>query len=217
VTTTAFMKNYVTASSQALAKIPLDDLESVVQVLVEAYERRARVFIAGNGGSASLASHLACDLEKTASGPQPRLAKQRLRATSLSDNVATLTAWANDEGYRVVFSEQLRAQAEAQDVLIVISASGNSPNIVAALEAAAELGMHTIAMVGFDGGLAMRLADQHLHVANDDYGIVEGVHGVLTHAITACLVKALGIRREAQAAQEEAAEVAPKIGKVIKL
>ena len=203
--TTAFMKKYVAASSRALQDIPLPDLQSVVQVLVDAYERRARVFIAGNGGSASLASHLACDLEKTAAGPNPRAVQKRLRALSLNDNMATFSAWANDEGYRFVFGEQLRSHAEPGDLLVVISASGNSPNIVSALETAAEMGVTSVALLGFDGGRALELADHALHVNVSDYGIVEGVHGVLTHVITASLVLALGERRAA----EEAGAVVP--------
>ena len=156
VPTAAFIEQYLSRSQQALAQVSPEEVERVVGVLERAFDRRARVFIAGNGGSASLASHLACDLEKTASGPQPRLARQRLRAHSLNDNMAILTAWANDEGFELVFSEQLRAHAEAGDVLVVISASGNSPNIVAALETAAEMGLQTIALLGFDGGRALR-------------------------------------------------------------
>jgi D-sedoheptulose 7-phosphate isomerase len=195
VPTAPFIEQYLQGFQEVLARVPADAVERVVAVLDQAYQTRAKVFIAGNGGSAALASHLACDLEKTAAGPRPRLARQRLRAHALTDNLATLTAWANDEGYEVVFAEQLRAHAEAGDVLVVISASGNSPNIVAALETALDLGLCTVALVGFDGGRALELADHGLHVASHDYGVVEGAHGVLTHAITACLVRTLAERR----------------------
>jgi D-sedoheptulose 7-phosphate isomerase len=195
VSTAPFIEQYLQGFQEVLARVPAAAVERVVGVLEHAYQTRAKVFIAGNGGSAALASHLACDLEKTAAGPHPRLARQRLRAHALTDNLATLTAWANDEGYEVVFAEQLRAHAETGDVLVVISASGNSPNIVAALETALELGLTTVALVGFDGGRALELADQALHVKSRDYGVVEGAHGVLTHAITACLVRSLADRR----------------------
>jgi D-sedoheptulose 7-phosphate isomerase len=195
VNTPGFIDRYVGCFAKALGELSSDDIAAVVATLVGAYQRNARVFIAGNGGSAALASHLACDLEKTASGAQPRLVRRRLRALSLNDNVATLTAWANDEGYRFVFAEQLRGHADPGDLLIVISASGNSPNIVTALETAAELGLGTIALLGFEGGRALDLVDQALHVPISDYGIVEGVHGVLTHVITASLALALAEQR----------------------
>jgi D-sedoheptulose 7-phosphate isomerase len=195
-----FIGRYLEGFQRALAQVPPEAVEKVVALLEGALERKATVFIAGNGGSASLASHLACDLEKTASGPRPRLAKRRLRAHSLNDNMATLTAWANDEGYELVFSEQLRAQAEPGDILVVISASGNSPNIVAALETAAELGLHTVALVGFDGGRALQLAELALHIPVKEYGVVEGAHAVLTHTITACLIANLAERAPASAA-----------------
>ncbi len=202
--TPGFIASYVSFFSQTLAALPAADIEAVVNVLLDAYDRNARVFVVGNGGSASLASHFACDLEKTASGPQPRSVRRRLRAQSLNDNMATLTAWANDEGYTFVFAEQLRTHAEPGDVLIVISASGNSPNIVTALETASEIGVGTIAILGFDGGRAIELAEHALHVAASDYGVVEGIHGVLTHIITANLVVALAERRRLAAAAKAA-------------
>jgi D-sedoheptulose 7-phosphate isomerase len=153
------------------------------------------VFIAGNGGSAAIASHLACDLEKTVAGPPGRRATRRLRAVSLSDNMATLTAWANDEGYQNVFSERLLAHADAGDVLLVISSSGNSPNILEALRVARELDMRTIAWVGFGGGRAMELAECCVHVAIDDYGMAEGIHGVLGHLVTDLVVQGVRAQR----------------------
>ena len=193
--TPGFIESYVGFFAKTLGDVPCDDIAAVVATLVGAYQRNARIFIAGNGGSAALASHLACDLEKTTSGSQPRLAPRRLRAVSLNDNMATLTAWANDEGFDVVFAEQLRGHADPGDLLVVISASGNSPNIVAALETAAALGLGSVALLGFDGGRALELADQVLHVPVKDYGVVEGVHGVLTHVITASLALALAEQR----------------------
>ncbi|HEY0708086.1 MAG TPA: SIS domain-containing protein [Polyangia bacterium] len=213
MSTPGFIKRCVGTYTQALAALPPDDIDAVVAVLLDAYDRGARIYIAGNGGSASLASHFACDLEKTASGPQPRTVRRRMRAVSLNDNMATFSAWANDEGYRYVFSEQLRSHAEPRDVLIAISASGNSPNIVTALEAAAELGVRTVALLGFDGGRGRELAEHSLHVPVHDYGVVEGVHGVLTHVITTTLLHALNERRrDAALAAGLAPTVAPPVG-----
>ena len=209
MSTPGFIKRCVGTYTQALSDMDPRHIDAVVAVLVDAYDRGARIYIAGNGGSAALASHFACDLEKTASGPQPRTVKRRMRAVSLNDNMATFSAWANDEGYRYVFSEQLRSHAEPKDLLIVISASGNSPNVVTALEAAAELGVGTVALLGFDGGRSLQLADHSLHVAVSDYGVVEGVHGVLTHVITTTLLHALNERRQQAASTAAAASIAP--------
>ena len=188
--------NYTKEYLRAIAGI-LDQLESgpimtSTRILLEAYNAGKTVFIAGNGGSAAIASHLACDLEKTVAGPRGRRATRRLRAVSLSDNMATLTAWANDEGYENVFSERLLAHADPGDVLLVISSSGNSPNILEALRVAHELDMRTIAWVGFGGGTALELAECCVHVAIDDYGMAEGIHGVIGHLVTDLVVQ--GVR-----------------------
>jgi D-sedoheptulose 7-phosphate isomerase len=142
------------------------------------------VLVAGNGGSASTASHLACDLGKTVLGANPTARASRFRVVSLADNVAVLTAWANDEGYETVFAEQVKMLGRPGDVLIVISASGNSPNIIAAVHAAHERGLETIGLLGYDGGAAKHLVDDAIVIACHDYGHVESAHLVLGHLLT---------------------------------
>jgi D-sedoheptulose 7-phosphate isomerase len=189
---TSYTKDYLRAIAGILDQLESGPIATSTRILLEAYHAGRTVFIAGNGGSAAIASHLACDLEKTVAGPRGRRAARRLRAVSLSDNLATLTAWANDEGYENVFSERLRAHADPDDVLLVISSSGNSPNVLEALRTARELGMRTIAWVGFGGGEAMQLSECTVHVAIDDYGMAEGIHGVIAHLVTDLVVQ--GVR-----------------------
>jgi D-sedoheptulose 7-phosphate isomerase len=189
---TNYTKEYLRAIAGILDQLESGPIMTSTRILLDAYNSGKTVFIAGNGGSAAIASHLACDLEKTVAGPRGRRATRRLRAVSLSDNVATLTAWANDEGYENVFSERLLAHADPGDVLLVISSSGNSPNILEALRVARELDMRTIAWVGFGGGGALELAECCVHVAIDDYGMAEGIHGVIGHLVTDLVVQ--GVR-----------------------
>jgi D-sedoheptulose 7-phosphate isomerase len=166
-----------------LSKIPIDRLEAAIGLLLEAREAAQRVYVMGNGGSASTAAHFACDLQKTAIVP----GQAPLRAYALTDNTALMTAWANDTTYENVFAGQIITMAEPGDIVVAISASGNSPNIVAGLAAAAQIGARTIALVGFDGGAAGRLADVMIHIPCHDYGLVEDVHSALGHAMTAAI------------------------------
>ena len=142
------------------------------RILVEAYTRGARMFSCGNGGSASIANHLQCDHVKgvrTEDRPRPRV-------LSLSTNVELLTAIANDIGYENVFVYQLQSQSRPGDVLIAVSSSGRSPNIVQALTWARDNGLRTIAITGFDGGAARTVAEVSIHVDCTNYGIVEDLH-----------------------------------------
>jgi D-sedoheptulose 7-phosphate isomerase len=186
-----FIEQYLREFNEVMSVVSQAQLNAASAALLDAFVRGAWVFVAGNGGSASLASHLACDLEKTVSGKDPRSAKKRFRVQSLVDNIARLTAWANDETYDCVFSEPLVNSASPADVLVVVSASGNSPNVLAALTTARELGMVTIGCLGFDGGKALGMCDHPVLVPSFDYGIVEGAHGVITHLLTSWLTRAV--------------------------
>ncbi len=182
-----FVQAYADSICTHLQGISWRCVERFVEILLSSWREGSTVFIAGNGGSASTASHLACDLAKTTLGSSPREKERRLKAICLSDNVPLMTAWANDEGYDCVFSEQMKNLARPGDLLIVISASGNSPNILQALQTARELGMHTLGLLGFDGGKAKDHTEEHLLVPSYDYGQVEGVHSVVGHMITSLL------------------------------
>lgn len=143
-----------------------------------------RLFLAGNGGSSATASHAACDLGKTI---LPYSSRGSIKAICLSDSVPLLTAWGNDSGYEFVFSEQLRNLATKDDFFMVISSSGNSPNILKAITVAQELGVETFGLLGFDGGKAKDMVDDYLLVPVDDYGITEDVHMMTIHAVTDAL------------------------------
>jgi D-sedoheptulose 7-phosphate isomerase len=178
---------YLSRLSQVLELVPRDAVARTIDLLLKAQATGARVYIMGNGGSASTASHLVCDLTKTA-----RVAGQRpLRAFALADNGAVMTAWANDTVYERTFAEQIEGLVEPGDVVIAISASGNSPNIVAGLLAAASRGALTVSLVGFDGGAAALNSDVVVHVPCRDYGLVEDSHSAIGHAMTAAVRMAL--------------------------
>jgi D-sedoheptulose 7-phosphate isomerase len=153
--------------------------ERLADRLFGAYEAGSRVFLIGNGGSASNASHFAQDLAK---GSAPGLdAERRLRAVALTDNASFLTALANDVGYERVFEQQLRTLAERGDLLIAISGSGNSPNVLRAVEWAREAGLETLGVTGFDGGKLRALAHSGVHIECSDMGICETLHAALFH------------------------------------
>jgi D-sedoheptulose 7-phosphate isomerase len=179
--------SYLGQLAVVLEQVPDEAITEVIALLLETRALGRRIYIMGNGGSASTASHLVCDLVKTAL--VPGLAP--LRAYALGDNTPLMTAWANDKSYDHTFSEQISALVEYGDVVIAISASGNSPNIVAGLAAAAERGAHTVALVGFDGGEASRMAQVTIHVPAYDYGLVEDSHSAIGHAMTSAVRDAL--------------------------
>src|SRR5919109_2167583 len=149
---------YLEAFESVLHLVNVDEIEKVVRHLQDARDSRATIYVAGNGGSAATASHWVNDLGKATkcSGEVP------LRVMSLSDNVPWLTALANDEGYDRVFSGQLENFARPGDVLVVISASGNSPNLIAAVELARRRGLLTIGFLGFDGGALKTQVDDYV-------------------------------------------------------
>lgn len=180
-------RKYLSGLKPVLDSIPLDDLDAVIECLHAAYIRGSQVFIVGNGGSASTASHMACDLGKTVLRSARDPYAKRFRVVALTDNVALLTAWANDTDYATVFAEQLRNVASPGDVLVAISASGNSPNVIKAVAVSRELGMTSIGLLGFEGGLVKKLCDLCIVVQSNSYGYVEDVHLVLNHLITSCL------------------------------
>ncbi len=167
-----------------LDKLPVEAVQEAIAWLREAYEQGRQVFVVGNGGSAATASHMACDLAKTTLGQRPGTRTKRFRVIALTDNVPLITAWGNDADYDKVFAEQLRNLANSGDLLIAITGSGNSPNIVEAVKAASELGVRSIGLLGFDGGLVRELIDVPVVVESNNYGYIEDVHMILNHLIT---------------------------------
>ena len=181
------LEDHINGVRAVLEQIPIAAIGRVVEIILDAYSNGAHVYVVGNGGSATNATHFACDLSKATIVE----GRARLRVTSLTDNVALLTAWANDTSYERVFSEQLANLLNPGDVVIAISASGNSPNVVSAIRAARLLGAATVGLVGFSGGRALELVDAAVHVPSQDYGVVEDCHSVLEHAITVSTRRAL--------------------------
>ncbi len=157
----------------------LDALDAIAERLFQAWHEDRCLFIFGNGGSAALASHMACDLGKgTATEGLPRL-----RVLSLTDNVPLISAWANDTSYAAVFSEQLAGMAKPGDVVFAISGSGNSPNVVAALDWARQNRCLTLGLSGFQGGKMVALCDISWVVPSDNMQIIEDLHVSASHAL----------------------------------
>ncbi len=186
-----FAKDYIKGLKDVLDRIPLGPVDEIIQAIELAQNERRQVFVIGNGGSAATASHMMNDLCKGTLGHKGDAPWPRLRVIALTDNVSLMTAWANDTDYTHVFSEPLKNLAERGDVLIAISASGNSPNIVAAVEAAKQMGVKVIGLAGFTGGKLAKLADISFVVPSDGYGPVEDVHMILDHIITGYLYEKL--------------------------
>ena len=180
-------KRYLDNIHTAIDGVSLASVTAIVACLYEAYRADQKVLIAGNGGSASTASHMAANLSKTIFGRRPDPGRRRFKVLALADNIPTLTAWANDTDYDRVFAEQVQTLIDPGDVLIVISGSGKSPNIVEAVKTANRLGATTIGLLGAGGGEIKDLAHHALIVASDDYGPIEDVHLMLNHIFTACL------------------------------
>ena len=177
---------YLVDAGEALRSVHPGSVYGLARSLRNARENGRTVFTCGNGGSASTASHLAQDLSKGTLLPN----RPRLRALCLCDSLPGLTAWANDEGYEHVFAEQLKSLGRPGDVLIAISGSGNSKNVLHAITAAHHLNMRTWGITGFDGGTLLTLAHRCIHVACDDMGMVEAAHGVIFHWLIGALREA---------------------------
>lgn len=176
---TEYFTWYTGSVDQALKGVDTQAMERAFKLIADAKAQGKHIYSAGNGGSAAIADHLCCDFGRGSyTAGQPRLKTQ-----SLTSNQAIFTATANDSGYERVFSEQLESLADRGDVLLVISGSGNSPNIVGALETAKRLGMKSIALTGFEGGAAGTAADVQVHVRAQNYGIAEDCHQIVMHVL----------------------------------
>ncbi|MBK6656651.1 MAG: SIS domain-containing protein [Proteobacteria bacterium] len=176
---------YLSRLQAALARLRHEELEFIVDSLLDAWRRDAQVFICGNGGSAATASHFVCDLGKGTITP----GLKRMRALSLSDAIPMMTAWGNDSDYSDIFAEQLANLMNAGDLLIAISGSGNSPNVLKAVEYARAHGGKTIALTGFAGGKIKDLAGHSVIVGAECIQIVEDVHMAIEHTVCMSLTQ----------------------------
>jgi len=174
------ISNYLNGLKGCLQKLSEPSIADIADTIFNAYKSNRQIVIMGNGGSATTASHFARDLRM---GTVVK-GKPRMRTLSITDNVAMITALANDIGYDSVFKEQLVSQLSEGDVVIGISASGNSPNVLNAMEYARANGAITIGLTGFDGGKLKGMVDKAIIVSSWDYGQVEDVHLSLDHIIT---------------------------------
>jgi D-sedoheptulose 7-phosphate isomerase len=174
---------YISDLDTLLKNLPVEDIDRAISLLDKIRESGSQVFIIGNGGSAATASHFACDLSKGTISE----GKQRIKAFALTDNVHLLTAWANDTSYDMVFAEQIYNYVEPGDVVIAISGSGNSPNVLNGINAAREKGATTVGLIGFSGGKLKDLVDIHVIAPIDNMERAEDMHLLIEHIITACL------------------------------
>ncbi|HEX2095568.1 MAG TPA: SIS domain-containing protein [Longimicrobiaceae bacterium] len=189
-----FARSYLADFLQLAGGISVPQVAVLIEYFQRAYRDQNRVFLMGNGGSAAAASHFACDLATTARLNRGESGIPRFRVSTLVDNVPWLTALANDIEYREVFSEQIRNLVTADDLVVAISVSGNSPNVLEGLKVAKSRGAWTVALLGKDGGEAARLADHAVVVRSDDYGYVENVHVILMHLVAAFFAKSVSSR-----------------------
>ena len=173
------LAEYSNRLNTALYDIPEHDVQRAIDEIVKAYECAYNIYTCGNGGSAAISNHLVCDCVKGVACDT----RFYPRIQSLNCNDSIVTAIGNDIGYDQIFAKQLLWSAQSEEVLIAISSSGNSPNIIEAIKAAKSLGMVSIAIVGFDGGKAKQLADVCVHIPSDNYGIVEDASQAVMHYI----------------------------------
>lgn len=175
---------YAAAIKEAAAKVSPKELEKAFNLLNKAAQSDVKVYVAGNGGSASISDHLCCDFLKGTYFP----GKNTLHVHSLVGSVGLFTALANDYGYEKSISHQVEILGKPGDLIILISSSGNSPNIVKAAEAARARQMNVIGMTGFTGGELSRLSHASLHVPINNYGMAEDLHQMLMHTFTQYLI-----------------------------
>jgi len=177
---------YLSELAEVLQKVAAEPIRQALSLLCDARDAGRRVYVMGNGGGAAIASQMVCNFAKTAqmTGQKP------IRTFAVVDNVPALTAWANDTDYAEAFAHQIRSLVDPGDVVMAISSSGNSPNILAGLRAAREAGARTIGLLGFDGGRALSLVAIAIHIPQTSYGLVEDTHMAIGHALARALQQA---------------------------
>src|SRR5579872_4390758 len=186
-------QSYFNQLERVITDLPASTIERVAAALLSAYEQGRTVFLFGNGGSAALASHFACDLAKgTVVGAEDG---KRFRVMALTDNVPMMTAWANDTAYENIFAQQLKNFVRGGDIAFAISGSGNSPNVLRALEVAREAGAINIGLTGFQGGAMKNLCDLCVIIPSDNMQIIEDLHLSVAHAVFSIIRSEVSERR----------------------
>lgn len=192
----SFARAYLDGLKDVIDNIDLSQIAGLTKALAEAYENDRQVFVAGNGGSAATASHMASDLAKTALGKDLDPRRKRFRILALTDNIPLITAWGNDVSFDEVFGQQLLLFGRPGDLLVVITGSGNSPNILRAVDTAKRLQLKTFGLLGGSGGKVMSQLDGVVLIPHTEYGYIEDLHMVLDHLVTAYFKMALpGVER----------------------
>jgi len=177
--TASFPALYKADVLKAIETIDLDKVSQAIDIFKQARDEDRRIFVCGNGGSATTSSHFVCDMVKGASFKRDK----RFRIMALTDSLPTITAYANDVSYECIFVEQLKNFAQPGDVLMAISGSGNSPNVLRAIEYANSIGCKTVALSGRDGGKLGPLAHVNVQACNPHMGRIEDVHMIVMHMI----------------------------------
>lgn len=180
----ATVAQYFRKLERLIPQLPYADIDTIVAIFLRAFNEERTIFVFGNGGSASSASHMVSDMNR---GVQHARPPRRMKVMSLTDNVPFLTACANDHGYETVFSEPLKNFAQPGDVAFAISCSGNSPNIALALTTARELGAVSVGLAGFDGGAMRSLCDACAVVPSENMQMIEDMHHAILHSMFSVL------------------------------
>lgn len=176
---TTFVADYQRKLQETIGNLPLDRIGQAIEWLREARETGNTIYTCGNGGSAATASHFVCDILKGASFKR----EKRFRIQGLTDSLSTITAYSNDVSYDIVFEEQLKNFGKPGDVLIAVSGSGNSPNVLRAVEWANANGLKTIGLTGRDGGKLGPLAQLEINTSDPHMGRIEDAHMIVLHMI----------------------------------
>jgi D-sedoheptulose 7-phosphate isomerase len=179
------VKEYFNTFKNVLDKVDVKSIYEMINEIYDSYNKSKTIFIIGNGGSAANASHFAQDLSKGVILDQT--VKKRIRALSLTDNIGYITALANDDGYENIFVAQMRTFSNESDILIAISGSGNSENIIEAVTYAKKNNIKVIGITGYDGGKLKKLSDISIHVPLNEMCMVESIHSVIFHFIITSL------------------------------
>lgn len=172
-------KDYIKQLKESLNQVDLLKIKEAEDIITKCYKNNGNIYIIGNGGSATTSSHWACDFGKISVDD-----KRRISVYSLTDNNALLTAISNDINYKMVFEEQLKNLLESKDLLVGISASGNSENVINAFKYAKKIGSKTLSIVGFTGGKLKEIADYYIYIPCKNYGVIEDIQLAIGHMIS---------------------------------
>lgn len=179
-----FATDYLTNLKKNIDEIDLRDIDKIIGIILNAHNKNKQIFILGNGGSAATSSHFATDLGKGTVKDFSDKSEKRMKVISLTDNIPLITAYGNDLNFDDIFAEQLNNLVCEGDIVIGISASGNSENVIKAIQLATNKKAITIGLCGFSGGKLKKISDYCIYIKNDHYGIVEDVHLTIAHLIS---------------------------------